>query len=159
MVVMIALNQMETQGIGTGDRSASSSSIAPFLSIVANAILRRQLYDIDIIIRRTLIYSILTAVLAAIYFGGVVLAQQVFRARQLAKAPDLAIVASTLLIAALFTPAAPPHPADHRPALLPPQVRRRADARPLQPDAARRSGRGDAARAVDRRGSRDHAAD
>ncbi len=75
---------------------------APLL-VVANAILRHRLYDIDIIIRRTLVYSILTAVLAAIYFGGIVLAQQVFRAAS-GESSDPAIVASTLLIAALFTP-------------------------------------------------------
>ena len=77
-------------------------TLAPFAA-VSIAILRYKLYDIDIIIRRTLIYSILTAVLAAIYFGGVVLAQQVFRAAT-GEGSDLAIVASTLLIAALFTP-------------------------------------------------------
>ncbi|MBI1258372.1 MAG: hypothetical protein GC204_12950 [Chloroflexi bacterium] len=76
--------------------------IAPFVTI-AYVILRHRLYDIDIIIRRTLIYSILTAVLAAIYFGGVVLAQQVFRLAS-GESSDPAIVASTLLIAALFTP-------------------------------------------------------
>lgn len=67
------------------------------------AILRHRLYDIDIIIRRTLIYSILTGILAVIYFGGIVLTQQVFRAIT-GESSDLAIVGSTLLIAALFSP-------------------------------------------------------
>jgi hypothetical protein len=70
---------------------------------VSNAILRHKLYDIDIIIRRTLIYSILTAVLAAVYFGAIIIAQQVFRATT-GEIPDIAIVISTLLIATLFTP-------------------------------------------------------
>jgi hypothetical protein len=70
---------------------------------IGNAILRHNLYDIDIIIRKTLIYSLLTGILAVIYFGGVVLAQQVFRAAT-GETPDIAIVLSTLLIAALFSP-------------------------------------------------------
>jgi hypothetical protein len=67
------------------------------------AILRHRLYDIDIIIRRTLIYSVLTGILAAVYFGAIILTQQLF---QLAtgEVPDFAIVLSTLLIAALFSP-------------------------------------------------------
>jgi hypothetical protein len=74
-----------------------------FPAAIAYAILRHRLYDIDIIIRRTLIYAVLTTILAAIYFGGIVLTQQIFRAAA-GETSDLAVVVSTLLIAALFTP-------------------------------------------------------
>ena len=77
-------------------------TIAPTIA-VGFAILRHKLYDIDIIIRRTLVYAILSGILAVIYFGGIVLAQQVLRIMT-GQTSDLAIVISTLLIAALFTP-------------------------------------------------------
>jgi hypothetical protein len=67
------------------------------------AILRYRLYEIDIIINRTLVYALLTAILAAVYFGAVVLLQRVFVALT-GQQSTLAVVASTLLIAALFTP-------------------------------------------------------
>jgi len=67
------------------------------------AIVRYRLYEIDTLINRTLVYALLTAILAAVYFGAVVLLQRVFVALT-GERSTLAIVASTLLIAALFNP-------------------------------------------------------
>jgi hypothetical protein len=72
---------------------------------VGIAILRNRLYDIDIIINRTLVYGSLTAMLALFYFGGVTVTQALFQAlTSEEQLPQLLVVASTLLIAALFTP-------------------------------------------------------
>jgi hypothetical protein len=69
------------------------------------AIVRYRLYDIDILINRTLVYGALSATLALIYFGGVATTQAIFRALTgQQEQPQLAIVISTLLIAALFNP-------------------------------------------------------
>jgi hypothetical protein len=67
------------------------------------AVLRYRLYDIDILINRTLVYLALTASLALVYVGGVVSLQYVFRVFTGGDS-QLAIVASTLVIAALFNP-------------------------------------------------------
>ena len=69
------------------------------------AILRYRLYEIDTLINRTLVYGSLTVALALIYFGGVTATQTIFRTLTgQQEQPQLLIVASTLVIAALFTP-------------------------------------------------------
>jgi len=70
---------------------------------VGFAVLKYRLYNIDLLINRTLVYGSLTATLVVFYFGGIVVWQGVFVAHTGEKS-TLAIVASTLLIAALFNP-------------------------------------------------------
>src|SRR5215210_8542059 len=67
------------------------------------AILRYRLYDIDVIVNRTLVYGSLTVSLVAVYVGSVVSLQYAFRALT-GGGTQLAVVASTLVIAALFDP-------------------------------------------------------
>jgi hypothetical protein len=67
------------------------------------AILKYRLYDIDLVINRTLVYGSLTVTLVALYFGGIVVLQRFF-VLLTGQRSTLAVVASTLLIAALFNP-------------------------------------------------------
>jgi hypothetical protein len=67
------------------------------------AILRHRLYDIDVLVNRTLVYGLLTLSLAVVYVGGIVLLQGLFHALT-GQESQLAVVASTLMIAALFGP-------------------------------------------------------
>jgi hypothetical protein len=88
------------------ERMGFALNIAFILAIpiaIGIAILRYRLYDIDIIINRTLVYGSLTAMLVALYFVGIVVLQRVF-VFLTSEQSTLAVVASTLLIAALFNP-------------------------------------------------------
>jgi len=71
---------------------------------VAIAVLRYRLWDIDVIIRRTLIYSVLTGTLALAYFGIILVLQAIFAALTGESRNELVTVISTLAIAALFVP-------------------------------------------------------
>jgi hypothetical protein len=99
-------------GLGTSFLPSSSSDVFWGLTLlgfaampvaVGIAILKYRLYEIDLIINRTLVYGSLTVVLVLVYFGNIVLLQRVFVILTGQKS-TLAVVASTLAIAALFNP-------------------------------------------------------
>src|SRR3712207_4860085 len=99
--------------LGSGDVSALGDILldAVLLSYagvpiaVGFAVLKYRLYDIDVVINRTLVYGALTAALALVYFGGVATTQVIFHALTgQEQQPQLAIVVSTFVIAALFNP-------------------------------------------------------
>ena len=81
-----------------------SLTLSAIPAAIAIAILRYRLWDIDVVIRRTLVYSILTGLLALTYFGAVLVLQNLFRAVTGQEQNSLAAVLSTLAIAALFVP-------------------------------------------------------
>jgi hypothetical protein len=88
--------------VGTAIFTAAGAAITISIGI---AILRYRLYEIDTLINRTLVYGALTGTLALVYFGGVATTQTIFRALTgQEQQPQLAIVVSTLVIAALFNP-------------------------------------------------------
>jgi hypothetical protein len=86
----------------------SALYVAGIMSVpvaVGIAIFRYHLYDIDILINRTLVYGVLTVSLIAVYFGGVAVTETIFRALTARQdQPQLVIVITTLVIAALFNP-------------------------------------------------------
>lgn len=80
--------------------------------------MRYRLYEIDILINRTFVYGSLTATLIVLDFGGIVVLQRVF-VLLTGEQSTLAVMASTLAIAALFSPLRRRYPRFRRSALLP----------------------------------------
>jgi hypothetical protein len=84
-----------------GDVNLLLSLFIPFT--IGISVLRYRLFDIDLIIRKTLVYAVVTGLLTLVYFGVVVLLQGVFSSFGAGKSQAV-IILSTLLIATLFTP-------------------------------------------------------
>ena len=96
---------LEVMWLGWVGRAFVLAGLASMPVSIGIAILRYRLYHIDVVINRTLVYGVLTAVLALIYFVGVAATEAFFRAlTSREEQPQLAIVVSTLVIAALFNP-------------------------------------------------------
>ena len=109
------------------------------------AIFRYRLYDLEVVVQRTLVYGVATVVLAGLYFGIVLALQQVFQS--FAGGSDLAVAVSTLAVAALLRNGPAAHPTGSGPSLLPPSLRCSTNPRELrrQPagrDRPRRARRG-----------------
>lgn len=106
--ILTTLNPDQTQARSLGFLLPEASYLLAFMIVplaIAFSILRYRLWDIDLLINRTLVYTTLTAILALVYFGCVVLLQHLVNGvtGQVGQSP-LIIVASTLAIAALFQP-------------------------------------------------------
>ncbi|MGH3367053.1 MAG: hypothetical protein ACRDOY_07610 [Nocardioidaceae bacterium] len=104
IVAMILLETVVTGGLAV-DIANTMTSVALMVLPVAIgiAILRHRLYDIDVVINKTLVYGALTATLGAAYLGSVLLLQLVLS--PLTRDSGLAVAGSTLAVAALFRPA------------------------------------------------------
>jgi hypothetical protein len=104
LVWILVFGQSTLRGLPGVIVDLSAFLVIPSIPIATGvAILRYRLYDIDVIINRTLVYATLTAMLVVTYLGGVVALQTLFRALT-GQGSQLAVVASTLAIAALFNP-------------------------------------------------------
>jgi hypothetical protein len=84
-------------------RPAATCALLLLPISVGVALLRSRLFEVDILINRTLVYGLLTALLGLIYVGSVVLIQAIFRTF-VGQPSSVAVVASTLAIVALFAP-------------------------------------------------------
>ena len=98
--ILLGLDRLLGEALWTLLDAATNTTLYVAVGI---AILRYRLYDIDVLINRTLVYGSLTATLVALYFGSIIVLQRLFVVLTGEKS-TFAVVASTLVIAALFNP-------------------------------------------------------
>jgi hypothetical protein len=105
VVVFVIWFSLELAGLVPLSALAFTVPLLGLPIAVGIAILKYRLYEIDLLINRTLVYGSLSAALVVVYFGGVAITQAIFHALTgQEQQPQLAIVVSTLAIAALFNP-------------------------------------------------------
>lgn len=90
--------------VGEVTNLALGLALNGFPIAIGIAILRHRLFDIDIIIRRTLTYALVTGTLVLVFFGSVIVLQQIFASVTGSRQNELVTVLSTLTIAGLFLP-------------------------------------------------------
>jgi hypothetical protein len=102
-VVFAATTVLSVTGAGSYGDVAFALSIVLFPAVMGFAILRYRLYDIDLVIRRTLVYTCLVTVLGALYLGGIALLGSLSRSAT-GQTSEFAIAVTTLVVAFAFQP-------------------------------------------------------
>lgn len=105
LVPIAAITLIEAFVRDLSDQEATVFIVFAILSMpaaISVAVMKTRLYDIDVIVNRTLVYGSLTGILALAYFGVIVLLQRVLG--PLTQQSDLSVAGSTLVVAALFRP-------------------------------------------------------
>jgi hypothetical protein len=104
VALIVASFLIEDVGNATVNALADLLALAVLSGAILVAILKYRLYDIDRLLNRTLVYGLLTALLASVYAGAVLVLGQLFGGLR-SEPPSWVVAGATLAVAALFQPA------------------------------------------------------